>query len=95
MDSKEQILDYHFQNGRLSERLYIKNGKRHRDEHKGPAYYRFNKNGWVETEVYWQNGICNRTNGPACIWYNADGSVFHEGYYKNGVEIRGRYINRY
>ena len=57
-------------------------GHLHRED--GPATIRYNQDGNIKYEAYWQNGLCHRDGAPAEISYNPDGTTRHQEYWQGG-----------
>ncbi len=54
------------------------------DREDGPAVIEYDKDGQVERETYYFNGIIHREDGPAIIEYHDNGAVKREAYFHGG-----------
>lgn len=75
---------YDFNTSKPSQDEWFKGGEdnRHRDD--GPAVVRYNEDGSISTEEYYQNNEYHRDGGPAITYYFPSGKPSSEAWYQSG-----------
>ena len=82
---KKVIFEKIYRDERLISESYFKDETSldlHRED--GPAKIIYRKNGNIDYEEYYKDGVLHREDGPAKIRYYNNGDIEYEEYYKNG-----------
>jgi hypothetical protein len=74
----------HHPNGSVASIVYKQYGRSAYHRIDGPAIRKWNVNGVLIKESWYQNGHRHRDNGPAYRNWNNDGALTEEGWWQNG-----------
>ncbi len=84
----EKIEKRYYDNGKLKEKIYFKDGVLHNENR--PAWIWYYENGNIESEYYYINDMLHREDGPAMIFYNINGTISNMFYYINHEEYNDK-----
>ncbi len=74
-----------YENGKLKERLWRKDGKKHRID--DPANETWHKNGSIESQEWWVEGRRHRLDGPAHESWYPNARLRWQRWYLNGKRV--------
>jgi len=82
------------ENGTITWKQWILDGKLHRDEGAGPQFVSYSDDGTKIKEQYHTNGVCTRKDGPSKICWSLSGEITNEVYHVDGIPISKQEFNK-